>query len=52
VARREAGYRVEIRDMRFPSGDTGADNIVVRVDLDSGTQVSEQGLRFASEANP
>ena len=52
VARREAGYRVEIRDMRFPSGDTGADNIVVRVDLDSGAQVTEQGLRFASEANP
>jgi membrane-bound metal-dependent hydrolase YbcI (DUF457 family) len=52
VARREAGYRVEIRDLRFPAGDFGADNIVVRVDLDSDTRVREQELRFASEASP
>jgi len=52
VARREDGYRVEIRDLRFASGDRGADNIVVRVDLDSGERVAEQGLRFATDENP
>jgi len=52
VARREDGYRVEIRDLRFASGDEGADNIVVRVDLDSGARVTEQNLRFVSAANP
>lgn len=52
VARREAGYRVEIRDLRFAPGDAGAHNIVVRVDLDSDARVTAQELRFASEENP
>jgi len=52
VGPREAGYRVEIRDLRFASGDTGADNIVVRIDLDSGARVTGQRLLFASSLNP
>jgi len=52
VAKREDGFRVEIRDLRFAAGDTEPDNIVAHVDLDSGARVTEQGLRFASSANP
>jgi inner membrane protein len=52
VARREAGYRVEIRDLRFASGDARAENIVARVDLDSDARVTAQALRFASDENP
>jgi membrane-bound metal-dependent hydrolase YbcI (DUF457 family) len=52
VARREDGYRVEFRDLRFPSDDTGAENIIVRVDLSSGLQVMRQEFRYADSANP
>jgi hypothetical protein len=52
VARREAGYRVQIRDLRFAPSDAGANNIVVRVDLDSEARVTSQELRFASDENP
>jgi membrane-bound metal-dependent hydrolase YbcI (DUF457 family) len=52
VEHREAGYRVEIRDLRFPGGDTSADNMIVRVDLNSDARVTAGELRFASDANP
>jgi hypothetical protein len=52
VTRREAGYRVEMRDLRFADGDIGAENIVVRVDLNSDALVTEQWLRFVSDENP
>jgi membrane-bound metal-dependent hydrolase YbcI (DUF457 family) len=52
VARREDGYRVELRDLRFPSDDTGAENIIVRVDLNSGLQIMRQEFRYADSANP
>ncbi|HXQ26357.1 MAG TPA: metal-dependent hydrolase [Candidatus Acidoferrales bacterium] len=52
VQRLEAGYRVEVRDLRFASGDTGPANIFVRVDLDSALQVRHEDYLFASSPNP
>lgn len=50
AARREDGYRVELRDLRFSAQDTGPENIVVRVELNSSLQITSQGLRYASSA--
>jgi membrane-bound metal-dependent hydrolase YbcI (DUF457 family) len=51
VARREDGYRVELRDVRFPSGDTSMANIIARVEMNSGLQITREELRFASSGN-
>lgn len=52
VARLEAGYRVELTDLRFASGDTEPANVFVRVDLDSALQVRHEEIRFASSPSP
>jgi len=52
VQRLEAGYRVEVHDARFESGDTEPANIFVRVDLDSELQVRREAYLFASSPNP
>jgi inner membrane protein len=52
VQRLEAGYRVEVSDLRFASGDTEPANIFVRVDLDSELQVRHEAYLFASSPNP
>jgi len=48
VARREDGYRIELRDLQFPQGDTTPANIAVRVDLNSAYRITRQQLRYAS----
>ncbi|MBZ5696066.1 MAG: metal-dependent hydrolase [Acidobacteriia bacterium] len=52
VQRLEAGYRIEVSDLRFASGDTEPANIFVRVDLDSELQVRREAYLFASSPNP
>jgi membrane-bound metal-dependent hydrolase YbcI (DUF457 family) len=52
VRRIEADYRVEVRDARFPEGDTDPANIFARIDLDSQFRIRSQGLFFASSPNP
>ena len=52
VGRLEDGYRVEVRDLRFASGDTEPANVFVRVDFDSGLQIRREDFRFASSPNP
>jgi membrane-bound metal-dependent hydrolase YbcI (DUF457 family) len=52
VAHREDGYRFELRDMQFPSGDDSPENIFVRVDLDSALHVTSQQFLFAASPNP
>jgi membrane-bound metal-dependent hydrolase YbcI (DUF457 family) len=52
VARIEDGYRFELRDMQFASGDIGPENIFVRVDLDSGLRITRQRFLFAASPNP
>lgn len=52
VQRLEAGYRVEVSDLRFASGDTEPANVFVRVDLDSDLQVRREVYLFASSPNP
>jgi inner membrane protein len=52
VERVEAGYRVEVHDLRFPEGDTEPANIFVRVDFNSGLQITHEGFYFASNPNP
>jgi membrane-bound metal-dependent hydrolase YbcI (DUF457 family) len=47
----EAGYRVEVRDLRFADGDDEPANIFVRVDFNSGMQITHQGFFFASSPN-
>lgn len=48
----EGDYRVEIRDLRFPSDDTEPANIFVRIDLSGEMQIRRQGLHFASSPYP
>ena len=48
----EAGYRVEIHDLRFASGDYQPANIFVRIDFNSRVQIVRAGLFFASNPNP
>jgi inner membrane protein len=48
----EAGYRVEIRDLRFAEGDYRPANIFVRVDFNSHVQMTHEGFFFASNPNP
>ena len=48
VARREDGYRVELRDLRFSAGDETAANLIVRVELSRDFRVMRQTLRYAS----
>jgi hypothetical protein len=48
VVRLEDGFRFELRDMQFAGGDNSPADIFVRVDLDSGLHVREEGFRFAS----
>jgi len=50
--RREDGYRFELRDLRFPSGDTSAENIIVRIDLNSALQIVRQEFRYDSSGQP
>jgi len=48
----EAGYRVEIRDLRFADDDDEPANIFVRADFNSSMQITHQGFYFASSPNP
>ncbi|MGA8012811.1 MAG: metal-dependent hydrolase [Candidatus Acidiferrales bacterium] len=48
----EAGYRVELHDLRFPDGDTEPANVFVRVDFNSTLQITHEGFYFASNPNP
>ena len=52
VTHLEDGFRFELRDMQFASGDTSPADIFVRVDLDSSLRVREEAFRFASSPNP
>jgi membrane-bound metal-dependent hydrolase YbcI (DUF457 family) len=52
VQPREAGFRVEIHDLRFAEGDYQPANIFVRLDYNSQVQLQRQGFFFASEPNP
>lgn len=52
VARQEDGYRFEVHDLQFASGDMSPDNVFVRVDLDSAAHVTSQEFLFASHPNP
>ncbi|MGC1830683.1 MAG: metal-dependent hydrolase [Candidatus Acidiferrales bacterium] len=52
VSQFEDGYRFELRDLRFPAGDTSPENMIVRVDFDSSLRVVRQEIRFASSTNP
>ncbi|HWF36947.1 MAG TPA: metal-dependent hydrolase [Candidatus Acidoferrales bacterium] len=48
VFRREDGYRVELRDLRFPEGDQSPANLIVRIELDASFHIVRQQLRYAS----
>ena len=48
----EAGYRVEIRDLRFEPGDDQPANIFARIDFNSRVQMMRAGFFFASNPNP
>ena len=47
----EAGFRVEVRDLRFADDDDELANIFVRVDLNSSMQITHEGFYFASSPN-
>jgi membrane-bound metal-dependent hydrolase YbcI (DUF457 family) len=51
VRRIEDDYRVDVRDARFPEGDSDPANIVERVDLRSNLEIRHNELLFASSAN-
>ncbi len=48
----EAGFRVEVRDLRFADDDDELANIFVRVDFNSNMQITHEGFYFASNPNP
>jgi membrane-bound metal-dependent hydrolase YbcI (DUF457 family) len=48
----EAGYRVEIHDLRFTDSDYQPANIFVRIDFNSHVQMMSEGFFFASNPNP
>jgi membrane-bound metal-dependent hydrolase YbcI (DUF457 family) len=48
----EAGFRVELRDLRFADDDDEPANIFVRVDFNSSMQITHEGFYFASNPNP
>jgi membrane-bound metal-dependent hydrolase YbcI (DUF457 family) len=52
VQPREAGFRVELHDLRFAEGDNQPANIFVRLDFNSQIQLQRQGFYFASNPNP
>jgi len=52
LSRREDGFRFELRDFRFPSGDTSAENIIVRIDLNSALQIVREEFRYESSNLP
>jgi membrane-bound metal-dependent hydrolase YbcI (DUF457 family) len=52
VQPREAGFRVEIHDLRFAEGDYQPANVFVRLDYNSQVQLQRQGFFFASDPNP
>jgi membrane-bound metal-dependent hydrolase YbcI (DUF457 family) len=51
VARREDGYRVELRDLRFPAGDEDPANIIARADLSGSFQIIRDQLLYAFSEN-
>jgi inner membrane protein len=48
----EAGFQVEIRDLRFAEGDEQPANIFVRLEYNSQIQLQRYGFFFASNPNP
>lgn len=52
VEPREAGFRVEIHDLRFAEGDYQPANIFIRLEYNSQVQLQRQGFFFASDPNP
>lgn len=48
----EAGHRFELRDLRFPSDETGPSNIVLLIDFERALQINRQEFRFASSTIP
>ena len=52
VGRLEDGYRVEVRDLRFASGDPEPANVFLRMDLDSSLQIKQEEFRFAASPHP
>ena len=52
VNRREAGYRFDLRDARFPPDDANPASIVIRVDLDGSLRIAHEEFKYAFSANP
>jgi hypothetical protein len=52
VTQLEDGYRFEVHDLQFASGDLSAENTFVRVDLSSRLQIVKQEILFASSPEP
>jgi inner membrane protein len=48
LERGDEGYLFTLRDMRFVAGDSGADNIVVRVELGADLKVMSEEFHYAS----
>jgi membrane-bound metal-dependent hydrolase YbcI (DUF457 family) len=48
VARREEGYRFELRDLRYQAGNDTPANMIVRVDFTSTLQIIREDIRYAS----
>lgn len=49
IEKREYGYHVVIRDLRFPPNSGGWDNIIAVVDMDSELHVQIEQMQFASD---
>ena len=52
VHRFQDGYQFELRDLRFPVGDSSLENIFVRVDLNGKLQIQQEEFRYVFSNNP
>jgi inner membrane protein len=50
LEREDEGYRFTLRDVRFATGEGGADNIFVRVELGADLRVMSEGFQYANSA--
>jgi len=51
IEKREYGYHVVLRDLRFPPGSGGWDNLIAVIDMDSEMHVQVAEMQFESPGN-
>jgi hypothetical protein len=48
MGRGDEGYQFTLRDVRFATGDRGADNVFVQIEVTADLRVTQQEFRYAT----